>query len=125
MNLCVFVGNFVRDPELKKVGGNQTAVTNFTLAVDRPFLTKSGEERNQTQFLDFEVWDTAAERIEKECVKGNKIMVIGSARKNSWEDAEGKKRSRVVFRVDRFELLKSIQKEDEPATVNTNEEIPF
>ena len=42
LNKIVLMGRLTRDPELRKTGSG-TAVTSFTLAVDRDFKTQDGE----------------------------------------------------------------------------------
>lgn len=36
MNSVILIGRLTRDPELVYTPGNQTAVTHFSIAVDRP-----------------------------------------------------------------------------------------
>ncbi len=116
MNKCIFGGNFVRKPELKNVGSKNTAVVNFSLAMNQKFV-KDGETQNQATFLDFEAWDKRAETIEKYFDKGDYIIVYASAKNESWEDKEsGQKRSRVKFRVDDFEFVPGRKKNAEEST---------
>lgn len=43
MNTVVLIGRTARDPELRRTS-NGTAVTSFTLAVNRDFKTNDGQE---------------------------------------------------------------------------------
>ena len=45
MNLIVLKGRLIADPEVKKVGANQTTVCEFCVAVDRRF------EKDKTDFI--------------------------------------------------------------------------
>ena len=94
------VGRFVKDPELKAVG--DTHVCEFSLAVNE--FRKTNQE-NVAHFFDFVIWDKAAEVITKYCHKGDMIEIIATPRQDKWKDAEDRGRSRVVFRVDRFNLM--------------------
>jgi single-strand DNA-binding protein len=135
MNLCVFSGNFVRKPELKKVGAEQVSVINFTVAVNRKFNSKNGEQKKETTFIDCEAWDTGAETIAQFCNKGDYIIVYTTAKNESWQDNDGKKRSRVKFRVDRFEFVPGLRRREEetneaapdtlPIQTNNDDDIPF
>ena len=49
LNKIILMGRLTRDPELRKTGSG-TAVTSFTLAVDRDFKTQDGEK--DTDFID-------------------------------------------------------------------------
>jgi single-strand DNA-binding protein len=136
MNICIFGGNFVRDPELKNVGAENVSVVNFTIAVNRKFDGKDGEQKNQPTYLDCEAWDSGAETISRNCKKGDYIIIYTSAKNESWKDKDtGNARSRVKFRVDRFEFVpgtrrKSVEEVSEPQTEqvgndDNNGDIPF
>ena len=57
LNRVALVGRLTRDPELRRTG-NGTAVTSFTLAVDRNFSTRDGQEAD---FINCVVWRKPAE----------------------------------------------------------------
>jgi len=106
MNECHFVGRLAADPVLtshERPGKNPIALTNFTLAVNRQFKKSDKTTVEQTQFLDFEIWDTAAETVAKFCKKGE-LLVIDRASACSYAVTldDGTKINRVVFRVDKF-----------------------
>ena len=46
LNQITIMGRMVRDPELRRTGTG-TAVTNFTVAVDRDFGGRDGGEKKQ------------------------------------------------------------------------------
>lgn len=110
MNTCHFIGRFTHDPELKKVprtdGGAETSVVNFRLAISRKFKKNSGESGTQTNLLDFEVWDSAAEVVANNFKKGDTIIITNaSARNEFYEDQEtGRKFNLIRFRVEKFEF---------------------
>lgn len=108
MNECHFIGRFVHDPELREVprsDGGSTHVVNFRLAVPRSFKTSNGLGK-QTNLLDFEVWDTAAEFVADNFRRGDTIIIThASARNEMYEDDDtGKKFNRIRFRVEHFEF---------------------
>jgi single stranded DNA-binding protein len=138
MNLCLFGGNFVRKPELRKVGTDQVSVVNFSIAVNRKFNARSGEQKKEVTYVDCEAWDSGAETIARNCDKGDYIIIYASAKNESWTDNNNQKRSRVKFRVDRFEFVPGTrrhtptdeQEEDSEASAPSTEEddgndIPF
>jgi len=141
MNLCVFVGRLVQDINVKVFtkDNGETKVANFSLAIPRFFKKKDGELEKETDFLDFEIWNTGAETLAKHAKKGDQILVEGNARQETWEQdgEEGKKikRSRVRFKVERFEFLNSKRGNGEEkeskkpakqtAESNSDAEIPF
>ena len=50
MNLIVLKGRLIADPEVKKVGANQTTVCEFCVATDRRF------EKDKTDFINCQAW---------------------------------------------------------------------
>ena len=71
MNQCQLMGRLVRDPELKYTPQG-TAVTSFTLAVDRRFNR----------------------------AKGQRVAIAGSIQTRSWEDNDGGKHKAVEIVAD-------------------------
>ena len=89
LNVAVLTGRLVADPELRHTP-NDTAVTSFTIAVNRRFA-RSPEER-QTDFIDIVAWRSTAEFICKYFKKGQLISIEGSIQTRSYQDKEGNKR---------------------------------
>ena len=50
LNKIILMGRLTRDPELRRTGSG-TAVTSFSLAVDRDFKSQSGEK--ETDFIRY------------------------------------------------------------------------
>lgn len=89
MNKAILMGRLTKDPELKYTSTNNTAVCNFTLAVDRRFV-RQGEER-QADFINIIAWSKLAEFCSKYFRKGLKVSVVGRIQTRTWDDTEGKK----------------------------------
>ena len=89
LNKIVLMGRLTRDPELRRTGSG-TAVTSFTLAVDRDFKSQSGEK--DTDFIDIVAWRTTAEFVGKYFTKGRMAVVEGRLQLRDWTDKEGGKR---------------------------------
>ena len=96
INNCVFMGRFVRDPEIKKTQSD-LSVCSFTLAVDRNYTPK-GEEK-KSDFIDFVAWRGTADFIGKYFSKGDMIAVTGELQTRTYEDKEGNKRKAVEIIV--------------------------
>jgi single-strand DNA-binding protein len=117
-----------REPVLKAVG--ETHVCNFGVAVNEHY-TKNGEKKEISNFFECELWDKGAEVFAKYVNKGDQVVIEARPRYDSWEDADGKKRSKVFFRVDNFQLLrqKKVDEVAEPVAAEGNsngaEEAPF
>lgn len=104
MNTCMFSGNMTRDVEVRTTP-NGTTVGNFGLAVNRKY--KSGDElKEETAWLDCEVWGKQAEILSKYGGKGKKLLIEKSRVKtDQWETEEGQKRSKQIFVVENFEFI--------------------
>lgn len=87
-NKVILMGRLTADPELKQTQGG-TAVTSFTLAVDRKY-TKEGQEK-QTDFITCQAWRSTAEFICKYFAKGSAMLLCGELQTRSWEQ-DGQKR---------------------------------
>ena len=89
LNKIFIMGRLTRDPELRRTQ-NGTAVTSFTLAVDRDFKSQSGEK--ETDFIDVVAWRTTAEFVAKYFTKGRMAVVEGRLQIRDWTDKDGNKR---------------------------------
>ena len=89
LNKIILMGRLTSDPELRKTG-NGTAVTSFTLAVDRDFKSQSGEK--ETDFIDIVAWRGTAEFVSKYFTKGRMAVVEGRLQIRDWTDRDGGKR---------------------------------
>jgi single-strand DNA-binding protein len=88
MNKVVLIGRFTKDPEIRNTGGGN-AVTNFVLAVDRPFKNTNGER--EADFISVVAWRQLAELICKYMAKGRQIAVEGRIQTRSYDNDEGKR----------------------------------
>lgn len=70
MNKIFLKGRLTATPELRQTQ-NGTAVTKFTIAVNRRF------DREKTDFINCEAWRNTAEFICKYFTKGKEIALIG------------------------------------------------
>ena len=86
MNSVDLIGRLTRDPVTRYSSGSQTAVTNFTIAVDRP--AKNGEETT-ADFPRITVIGRQAENCERYLKKGRLVAVHGSIQTGSYTDKNG------------------------------------
>ena len=89
LNHITLMGRLTRDPELRRTQSG-TAVTSFTLAVDRDFKSPGGEK--ETAFLDIVAWRSTAEFVSKYFSKGRMAVVEGRLQIRDWTDKDGGKR---------------------------------
>lgn len=89
LNKIFIMGRLTRDPELRRTQ-NGTAVTSFTLAVDRDF--KNADGAKDTDFIDVVAWRNTAEFVSKYFTKGRMAVVEGRLQLRDWTDKDGNKR---------------------------------
>ena len=90
LNKIILMGRLARDPELKRTTSG-TAVTSFSLAVDRDFKSQSGEK--ETDWIDCVAWRGTAETVCKYFTKGRMAVVEGRLQIRDWTDKAGNKRT--------------------------------
>ncbi len=96
LNIIAIEGRLVRDPE-KRMTGSGTAVTSFTLAVDRDIKPKDAEKA-ETDFLECVAWGKTAEFVAKYFTKGQMAVVKGRLQIRQYTDKnEQKRRSAEIF----------------------------
>ena len=89
LNKIIIMGRLTRDPELRRTGSG-TAVTSFSLAVDRDFKSQNGEK--ETDFIDVVAWRQTGEFVSRYFTKGRMAVVEGRLQIRDWTDKEGNKR---------------------------------
>jgi single-strand DNA-binding protein len=106
-NKVMLMGNLTRDIEIKFLPQGNQAVGNFGIAMNRKFKTASGEEREETTFVDCEVWGRTAEIMKQYLSKGRPVFIEGRLKLDQWEDKEGKKQSKLRVVVENFQFIGS------------------
>ena len=89
-NKVILGGRLTADPELKTTPSG-IAVTSFTVAVNRRYGQKSGEDA-QADFFNVTAWRQTAEFITRYFRKASSICVVGTLQTRSWVDQNGQKR---------------------------------
>jgi len=106
-NRVILAGNLTRDIEIHHTSGN-SAVGKFGLAVNRRFKTQSGEQREETTFVDCEAWGRTAEIMGQYLSKGRPVFIEGRLKLDQWDDKNGGgKRSKLSVVVESFQFMDS------------------
>ena len=114
MNKVVLVGRLTRDPELRFAAGSGTAVSRFTVAVNRQF------KRDETDFINCVAFGKTAETISQYFTKGKQIAVSGSIRTCSYDAQDGTKRYTTDGTVDTFDFIDSGNRDNNGGGYNSN-----
>lgn len=88
-NKVIIGGRLTADPELKTTPSG-ISVTSFTIAVNRRFGGRNGEE-SQADFISVTAWRQTAEFVTRYFRKASSICVMGSLQTRNWTDNNGVK----------------------------------
>jgi single-strand DNA-binding protein len=127
MNKVVLIGRLTKDPELKYTPGTGTAVTIFTVAMDRKFQ-KDGEK--EADFIPIVVWGKQAESTANFMSRGKLIGVSGRIQTRTYDASDGTKRYITEVVADEVQFLEYGKKDGGPGYTEihaegVDEEIPF
>jgi single-strand DNA-binding protein len=89
LNRVILIGRLTKDPELRYTPAG-VAVTQFTLAVDRPFSGGQGRER-EADFIPVVVWRQQAETTANFLRKGRLAAVEGRIQVRNYDNNEGRR----------------------------------
>tara|TARA_R110002020_G_scaffold39307_2_gene117048 strand:+ start:1654 stop:2055 length:402 start_codon:yes stop_codon:yes gene_type:complete len=99
MNTVTVVGNLTREPEIRFFQGDKSVV-NTGLAINKSFKNASGEWQEETDFIDLSIWQNAgAENVANSLSKGDRVIVSGVLKQNTWQTDGGENRSKIEVTV--------------------------
>ncbi len=133
INSVHFHGNVTRDPDFRTVSngkGGEVSLVTFTLASSRKFVRADKSSGEETTFVDFELFGNRADVILKYVHKGDPLLVKGSLKLDSWKNKEGENRSRLLVKVEDFDLLwkkvnGSVTTQEENVAVYAGDDLGF
>jgi single-strand DNA-binding protein len=129
LNKYLFMGRLTADPEIRHTG-NGNAVSDLRLVTNNRYTTSSGEQREDTLFIDCTVWGRTAENCCNYLRKGSKVFIEGRLKLETWEDKKtGEKRSKIKLEADRVQFLDSKRSDEteeapEPAPAPARQAAP-
>lgn len=118
LNRIIIMGRLTADPELRRTGTG-VAVTSFTLAVDRDYSGKDGNEK-EVDFIDCVAWRNTGEFVAKHFAKGRMAVVSGRLQIRSYTDKEGNKRRAAEIIADNVYFGDSKRDSEQPPASPTN-----
>lgn len=133
LNKIIVMGRLTRDPETRRTQGG-TAVTSFSLAVERDFKDKQTGERT-TDFIDCVAWGHTGEFVSRFFTKGRMAIVEGRLQMRDWTDKAGNKRRSAEVVADQVYFGDSKRDGEngggyhppayQPPVTEADEELPF
>lgn len=110
MNKAILIGRLTRNPELRYIGNN-TPVTTFSLAVNRPFTNQNGER--EVDFINCIVWRKLAETVKNYLSQGSQVAVEGRIQTRRYQNGKGENKHITEILVENVEFLDSKSKREE------------
>lgn len=134
INNVVLVGRLTKEPELRYIPSG-SAVTNFTLAVDKGLSReKKAEFESKGQptadFINVVVWGKPAENAAQYLAKGRLTGVQGSIQTRSWEAQDGTRKYATEVLANNVQFLEWGDKKENSSNSQdfsevSNDDIPF
>jgi single-strand DNA-binding protein len=103
-NRVILMGNLTRDPEIKYLP-SQTAVCDFSLAVNRKWKDADGGDHEEVLFIDCAAFGKTGQTIGESLTKGRPIHIEGRLKFEQWEQDDGQRRSKIRVVVEQFRFV--------------------
>ena len=117
LNRVILIGRLTRDPEMRYTPSG-VAVTQFTLAVDRPFTSSSGER--EADFIPIVVWRQLAETCANYLRKGRLAAVEGRIQVRHYDNEEGRRVYVTEVVAENLRFLSRAKDQDAASGVQTD-----
>lgn len=127
MNKTILMGRLTKDPDVRYTQKSNTAIANFTLAVNRRFAKDTDEVK--ADFINILALGKTAEFVSKYFKKGQQVAVVGRIQTRNWTDDKGIKHyvTEVVAEETYFAESKRESFESDPfeEAVTPVDDLPF
>ena len=99
-NNITIIGNLTRDPELRFTQGG-AAVTDIGVAWNESRRNKETQQwEDIPSYFDITCWFDLAENVAATLRKGDRVVVTGNLKWESWQTADGESRNKVKVIAD-------------------------
>ena len=91
LNKVMLIGNVGSEPEIRTTASGKR-VAKVSLATNRTFTDRSGQQQEKTEWHRLTAWDRLADLFEQYVHKGDRLYIEGSIEYSQTEDEHGKPR---------------------------------
>lgn len=88
MNKILIIGNLGSDPEMRYTP-NGDPVTNFSVATNRRYNTRDGQQVDETEWFRVSAWGRLAETTNQYLTRGSKVYVEGRLSSRTYQTQNG------------------------------------
>jgi single-strand DNA-binding protein len=110
MNYFFGIGRLTDSAELKYTT-NGTAVTKFSICINKIWRDKDGNLQEKPNFFNCVLWGKYGESMSKYLTKGKQVGIAGELEQNAWQDNSGTKHNSIQINVSEISLLASPRNE--------------
>ena len=104
LNKILIIGNLGSDPEMRYMPSGDP-VTSFSVATNRRYRTRDGEQREETEWFRVNAWGRLAEITNQYLTRGSKVYVEGRLQSRSWQGQDGQTRFSNEIRASEIQFL--------------------
>jgi single-strand DNA-binding protein len=91
LNKVMLIGNVGNEPEIKTTGSG-TKIAKVSLATNRTFNDRSGQQQEKTEWHRLTFWDKMADLVDQYVKKGDRLYIEGRIEYSQTEDDKGNQR---------------------------------
>lgn len=91
LNKVMLIGNVGAEPEIKTTGGG-TKIAKVSLATNRTFNDRNGQQQEKTEWHRLTFWERLADLVEQYVKKGDRLYIEGRLEYSQTEDDKGNTR---------------------------------
>jgi single-strand DNA-binding protein len=91
LNKVMLIGNVGAEPEIRTTGSG-TRFAKVSLATNRSFTDRSGQQQEKTEWHRLTFWDKLAELVERYVHKGDRLYIEGRIEYSTTKDESGTER---------------------------------
>jgi single-strand DNA-binding protein len=99
LNKVIIIGNLTRDPSIKNVGDNNSAVCTFGVATNSVWRDSQGNVQERTEFHHVVAWNKLGEICAQLLSTGMLVYLEGELRTRTWDDENGTRHYRVELNL--------------------------
>ena len=88
LNKVMLIGNVGAEPEVRTTGSG-TRIAKVSLATNRTWSDRSGQQQEKTEWHRLTFWDKTADIVERYVHKGDRLYVEGRIEYSQTQDEQG------------------------------------
>lgn len=124
VNKVFIAGRLTSKPKLRKTP-NGISVTDLLVALNREFITLSGEKQQEVCFVDVVVWGKQAETCVQMLDCSSQVFVEGRLQLDVWHAKTGEKRCKLRIAAEKVQFVDYRPHHDKTPPSPETESIPY